>query len=112
MKSNMNFKISNLSGNQSKLRHIFSSLKLLRFWLREDHWLKLEGGIKTPASRNDLISTLTNIESIKIRASFGPGMTETRLRKIMLDIAIPQNTGFVAKSVETCLCPKGNVTRS
>ena len=33
-------------------------------------------------------------------------------RKIMLDIAIPQNTGFVAKSVETCLCPKGNVTRS
>ena len=42
--------------------------------------MKLEGGIKTPASRNDLISTLTNIESIKIRASFGPGMTETRLR--------------------------------
>ena len=25
----------------------------------------------------------------------------------MLDIAIPQNTGYPAKSVEQCLCPEG-----
>ena len=28
-------------------------------------------------------------------------------RKIMLDIAIPQNTGHPAKYSEQCLCPQG-----
>ena len=79
----------------------------VRFWLKEDYWLKLEGGIQTQASKDDLIAVLTNIESIKVKASYGSDMEEVRLRKIMLDIAIPQDTGFVANSVESCLCPQG-----
>ena len=27
--------------------------------------------------------------------------------KVMMDIAIPQNTGYPAKSAEQCLCPEG-----
>ena len=69
--------------------------------------MKLEGGIQTQASKDDLIAVLTNIESIKVKASYGSDMEEIRLRKIMLDIAIPQDTGFVANSVESCLCPQG-----
>ena len=69
--------------------------------------MKLDGGIQTNATRNDLITVLANIESIKIKASYGPKMKTTKLSKIMMDIAIPQNTGFIAKSVETCLCPRG-----
>ena len=69
--------------------------------------MKLEGGLQTQASKDDLIAVLTNIESIKVKASYGSDMEEVRLRKIMLDIAIPQDTGFVANSVESCLCPQG-----
>ena len=69
--------------------------------------MKLNGGIQTNATRNDLITALANIESIKIKASYGQKMKTIRLSKIMMDIAIPQNTGFIAKSVETCLCPRG-----
>ena len=79
----------------------------VRFWLKEDYWLKLEGGIQTQASKDDLIAALSNIESIRVKASYGSDMEEIRLRKIMLDIAIPQDTGFVANSVESCLCPQG-----
>ena len=80
---------------------------MVRFWFSENHWMKLNGGIQTNATRNDLITALANIESIKIKASYGPKMKTTKLSKIMMDIAIPQNTGFIAKSVETCLCPRG-----
>ena len=53
------------------------------------------------------MTVLADIDTILVRASHIQNMKETRIVKIMLDIAIPQNTGHPAKYSEQCLCPQG-----
>ena len=52
----------------------------IRGWLIEDQWLKLEGGIKSAATRSDIMTVLASIDRILIRASHGSNMKETRAR--------------------------------
>lgn len=52
----------------------------IRGWLIEDQWLKLEGGIKSAATRSDIMFVLASIDRILIRASHGSNMKETRVR--------------------------------
>ena len=52
----------------------------LKAWIREDNWDKIDGGIKAPASRNDLMTVLADIDSILLRASHTENMKETRIR--------------------------------
>jgi hypothetical protein len=61
------------------------------------------------ATREDFLLVLSNIEEFAIRASFHSQMQQTILRDIVLDSAIPQNTGRqLATEVEQCVCPPGN----
>ena len=70
-------------------------------------WQKVRGGYKEPASREDFLTVLSNLDYILIRATRAEQMKETFLKKIMLDIAVPLDTGFVAWGMEECQCPRG-----
>ena len=98
--------VKNLAAT-NQLSLFFSNFKMFKAWMREEKWVKLEGGLTNPATRNDLMTVLANMESLEFRASHLSKMKQSKLRKIMLDIAISQNTGFPAKFSEQCICPEG-----
>ena len=60
--------------------HCLLIFQELRFWLREENWIKISGGIESPATRNDLMTVLADLDSIKFRANHVENMKETRLR--------------------------------
>merc|ERR1740128_1375711 len=65
-------------------------------------------GQDRPASREEILQALSNIQAILVRATTAEGMDETRIRKTMLDIAVPQMTGGpMVVGSEECRCPAG-----
>lgn len=77
--------------------------------LRETEWQTSErtGGPKV-ASRAELLTVLSNLESILIRATVREGASEAHISDVSLDTAVPQNTGQdPVPDVETCRCPEG-----
>ena len=51
----------------------------MKAWIREENWDKIDGGLKTPASRSDIMTVLADIDSILVRASHTQNMKETRI---------------------------------
>lgn len=77
--------------------------------LRESEWqlIELTSGPRI-ASRADLLTVLSNIESILIRATLKEGVSDVHLSDVALDTAVQQNTGQPRVSdVEICRCPEG-----
>lgn len=73
------------------------------------NWFRNEqnGGLK-PASREDILIVLANIDSILIRATPSSDTGTAYLSDIALDTAVEQYTGKPrATSVEVCKCPVG-----
>ncbi|KAF5283747.1 hypothetical protein FQR65_LT02641 [Abscondita terminalis] len=61
-----------------------------------------------PASREDFLIALANIQNIFVRATFGPATTAAYISDISLDTAVEQYTGqSKARDVEVCRCPPG-----
>lgn len=61
-----------------------------------------------PASREDFLITLANIDSILIRATVAENTFESYLSDIILDTAVDTYTGQPrASNVELCRCPAG-----
>uniref|UniRef100_A0A182QPA6 Basement membrane-specific heparan sulfate proteoglycan core protein n=1 Tax=Anopheles farauti TaxID=69004 RepID=A0A182QPA6_9DIPT len=60
-----------------------------------------------PASRSDLMTVLSNLEHILIRATTKERTHVSRLSDIALGTAIPTRTYVVADEVELCRCPPG-----
>ncbi|XP_069692113.1 basement membrane-specific heparan sulfate proteoglycan core protein isoform X26 [Periplaneta americana] len=60
------------------------------------------------ASRADLLTVLSNVEAILVRASHSSQTRSTYISDVSLDTAVPQYTGqgFVTE-VENCRCPPG-----
>ncbi|KAJ8967223.1 hypothetical protein NQ314_003001, partial [Rhamnusium bicolor] len=68
-------------------------------------WFRLDQGPK-PASREDILIVLANIDSILIRATQSSDTGTAYLSDITLDTAVEQFTGKPkATSVEVCRCP-------
>ena len=69
-------------------------------------WRHLEAS--SPASREDLLSVLSDVAAILIRASFTDEMEATYIKKVSLDDAVRHYTpnGLVME-VEECRCPMG-----
>ena len=61
-----------------------------------------------PASRDELMRALVNVEIFLIRAIYHPETSLTSLQSVTIDIAIPQQTAQGrAVDVEQCRCPVG-----
>lgn len=75
-------------------------------------WKKIYGGIETIPTRDDFLNVLSQIDAIYVKASPFTFMTETFLRKVTMDVAIPNRTPFQATGIEQCLCPEGYVGTS
>ena len=74
----------------------------------EQGWFSLRGGSKNPASREDFLNVLSNIETILVRATVAKDMDEASIKKVSMDIAVPQMTGGPpAFGAEECRCPAG-----
>ncbi|KAJ8979363.1 hypothetical protein NQ317_002952, partial [Molorchus minor] len=73
-----------------------------------DHWFSADRdqGPK-PASREDILKVLANIESILIRATQSSDTSAAYLSDITLDTAVERNGNSRATSVEVCRCPLG-----
>lgn len=72
-----------------------------------DDWQKVKGGNVEPASREDFLTVLSDLEFLLIKTSRVYNMKEAYLKNAMLDIAVNVNTGFLASGIEECLCPRG-----
>jgi len=74
----------------------------------EQGWFSLRGGVRNPATREDFLKVLSNIETILVRATVARDMNEASIQKVALDIAVPQMTGGPPTSgAEECRCPAG-----
>lgn len=61
-----------------------------------------------PASREEILMVLANIDSILIRATQSSNTLTTRLSDIALDTGVDTNTGKPrASNIEVCRCPEG-----
>uniref|UniRef100_T1IKD2 Basement membrane-specific heparan sulfate proteoglycan core protein n=1 Tax=Strigamia maritima TaxID=126957 RepID=T1IKD2_STRMM len=76
--------------------------------LHESVWEVVEDRRTRPATREQFLATLANVEAILIRASFNTRMLDSVLGDVSLDSAVPGNTGQgLAVSIEQCSCPPG-----
>lgn len=78
--------------------------------LKEHNWQRVDSRGPTSATREDFMRVLANVEALLIRASFHSKMQQTMLRNVILDTAVPQNSGQnLAVEVEQCVCPPGYI---
>ncbi|XP_076237238.1 basement membrane-specific heparan sulfate proteoglycan core protein-like isoform X3 [Calliopsis andreniformis] len=81
--------------------------------LRESEWKRLTAEGPRVASRIDLMTVLSNLEAILVRASHSERMTATYISDISLDTAAEFQTGNRrAIQVEVCRCPPGYIGTS
>lgn len=72
-------------------------------------WIRIDNNRgPRPASREDFLIVLTNIDSILVRATVASNTITTYLSDITLDTAVDTYTGQSrASNVEVCRCPPG-----
>jgi len=76
--------------------------------LYENGWFNRRGGARNPATREDFLRILSNIESILVRATVARDMDTASIKKVAMDIAVPQMTGGPPTiGAEECRCPPG-----
>lgn len=74
--------------------------------LREHYWTHLDQSGPRPASRADLLTALSNVEAILVRATHSTPTQASFLSDVSLDTAVSQPTGqSQAREVEECRCP-------
>lgn len=76
--------------------------------LLESHWQTQNRNGPRPASRADLLTVLSNVENVLVRASLRSYTSESRISDISLDTAVHQRTpqGRIF-DIEICRCPTG-----
>lgn len=76
--------------------------------LRESEWQSIDRDGPRIASKADLLTVLSNLDSILIRATLKEGVSEAHLSDVSLDSAVAQHTGQKeVYDVEVCRCPEG-----
>ena len=64
---------------------------------------------RTEPTREAFMKALSSIDAILIRATYHTIQSETTLRDLSMDTAVPQSTGQPrADMVEQCSCPSGH----
>lgn len=76
--------------------------------IKESDWQSIDQGGPRVASRADLLTVLSNLEAILVRATLKEGTSQVHLSDVVLDTAVIQNTGqSLVSDVEICRCPEG-----
>lgn len=76
--------------------------------IKETDWQSIDQGGPRVSSRADLLTVLSNLEAILVRATLKEGTSQVHLSDVVLDTAVSQNTGQATVSdVEICRCPEG-----
>lgn len=76
--------------------------------MKETEWQFIDRNGPRIATRADLLTVLSNLEAILIRATLKEGISEASLSDVALDTAVQQHTGQTTVSdVEICRCPEG-----
>lgn len=76
--------------------------------LKETEWQYTDHNGAHIASRSDLMTVLSNLEAVLIRATLKEGTSKAKLSDVALDTAVQQNTGqAIVSDVEICRCPEG-----
>lgn len=76
--------------------------------IKEEDWQSIDESGPKVASRADLLTVLSNLETILLRATLREGTSQVRLSDVFLDTAVSQNTGQqIVGDIEICRCPKG-----
>lgn len=71
-------------------------------WFSDDH-MDLH-----PASRADLLTVLSKLDSILVRATLYESVSETSISDVSLETAVVENTRQrIADEIEKCMCPPG-----
>ncbi|XP_050453317.1 basement membrane-specific heparan sulfate proteoglycan core protein isoform X8 [Cataglyphis hispanica] len=103
-----------LSGNNYILVHKGKELtpdyeteESVRFFYGD--WYKQQGRNEVPASREEIMMTLANVDNILIKVKYDDSpQLDVRLTNIVVDTADARNTGLGSASfVEECQCPTG-----
>lgn len=75
---------------------------------KETDWQSIDRGGPKVASRADLLTVLSNLESILVRATLKEGVSQVHLSDLVLDTAVTHSTGQGAvNDIEICRCPDG-----
>lgn len=81
--------------------------------LKETEWQSIDRNGPRIASRADILTVLSNLESILVRATLKEGVSEAHLSDVSLDNAVQQHTGQeIVGDVEICRCPEGYIGTS
>lgn len=74
----------------------------------ESEWQSVGRTGPRPASHADLLTVLSNLQYILVRASLKETVDEVQISDVSLDTAVPQETGQRSvDEVEVCRCPEG-----
>lgn len=74
----------------------------------EIEWQSVDRNGPRPASRADLLTVLSDLQYILIRASLNETVHEVQISDVSLDTAVQQQTGQkLVDDVEVCVCPVG-----
>lgn len=75
---------------------------------KETEWQNIDRSGRKIASRADLLTVLSGLEAILVRATLKEGTSQAHLSDVALDTAVQQHTGQSSVSdVEICRCPEG-----
>lgn len=99
-----------IKGNGITLGHSRPDLEVDTYSVKlvESEWQTLHRQGPRPASRADLITVLSNVESILIRASIRSYTSNSGLSDIILETAVRQPTSLGrVNDIESCRCPQG-----
>lgn len=99
-----------LNGNGLSLFWIRKNVNELTTTVRlvESEWQTIDRTGPRVASKADLITVLSNLESFLIRATVKEGAREAHLSDVVLDTAVEQTTGQEpVTNIEVCRCPEG-----
>lgn len=76
--------------------------------LLESQWQTQNRNGPRPATRADLLTALTNVENILVRASLRSYTSESRISDIILETSVRQRTAAGrVEDIEVCRCPPG-----
>ena len=56
-------------------------------------------------TRQEMLKTLANMDSLQIRASYYDSISEATLTEVVMEVAAQDGRGQIASHVEECVCP-------
>ncbi len=77
--------------------------------MTEFGWSRHSGGLSSPATREDFLTAVSDLEAVMVRATVSQDDDDgsSYFKRASVDIAVSQETGYPARGVEECQCPEG-----